>query len=80
MIMIIEHYAHVYINANHYFYNSKCLVNVDCSITVIFFLRIFSILKIIIPIMLALCLMLSDTYYAENYASIVGQGLGVILN
>ena len=37
--------------------------------------RIFSILKIIIPIMLALCLMLSDTYYAKNYAGIIGRGL-----
>ena len=37
--------------------------------------RIFSILKIIIPIMLALCLMLSGTYYAKNYAGIIGRGL-----
>ena len=39
--------------------------------------RIFSILKIIIPIMLALCLMLSGTYYAKNYAGIIGRGLKV---
>ena len=37
--------------------------------------RIFSILKVIIPIMLALCLMLSGTYYAKNYAGIIGRGL-----
>ena len=37
--------------------------------------RTFSILKIIIPIMLALCLMLSGTYYAKNYAGIIGRGL-----
>ena len=37
--------------------------------------RIFSILKIIIPIMLALCLMLSGAYYAKNYAGIIGRGL-----
>ena len=27
------------------------------------------------PIMLALCLMLSETYYAQTYASIIGLGL-----
>ena len=27
------------------------------------------------PIMLALCLMLSGTYYAKNYAGIIGRGL-----
>ena len=41
--------------------------------------RIFSILKIIIPIMLALCLMLSGTYYAKNYAGIIGRGLSLII-
>ena len=41
--------------------------------------RIFSILKIIIPIMLALCLMLSGTYYAKNYAGIIGRGLSYII-
>ena len=29
----------------------------------------------IFPIMLALCLMLSKTYYAQNYAGIIGLGL-----
>ena len=29
-------------------------------------------MTIILPIMLALCLMLSGTYYAQNYASIIG--------
>jgi len=28
--------------------------------------------EIILPIMLALCLMLSGTYYVQNYASIIG--------
>ena len=28
-----------------------------------------------LPIMLALCLMLSETYYAQNYAGIIGLGL-----
>ena len=28
-----------------------------------------------LPIMLALCLMLSDAYYAKNYAGIIGLGL-----
>ena len=27
--------------------------------------------------MLALCLMLSETYYAQNYAGIIGLGLNV---
>ena len=31
----------------------------------------------ILPIMLALCSMLSDTYYAHNYASIIGGSLKV---
>ena len=31
----------------------------------------------ILPIMLALCSMLSDTYYAHNYASIIGGSLEV---
>ena len=29
-----------------------------------------------LPIMLALCLMLSATYYAQNYAGIIGGSLG----
>ena len=29
--------------------------------------------------MLALCLMLSSTYYAQNYAGIIGLGLFVML-
>ena len=32
----------------------------------------------ILPIMLALCSMLSDTYYAHNYASIIGGSLYII--
>ena len=33
----------------------------------------------ILPIMLALCSMLSDTYYAHNYASIIGGSLTMSL-
>ena len=33
----------------------------------------------ILPIMLALCSMLSGTYYAHNYASIIGGSLTLIL-
>ena len=29
-----------------------------------------------LPIMLALCLMLLGTYYAQNYAGIIGRSLG----
>ena len=32
-------------------------------------------MTIILPIMLALCLMHSGTYYAQNYASIIGRCL-----
>ena len=32
----------------------------------------------ILPIMLALCSMLSGTYYAHNYASIIGGSLDVM--
>ena len=35
-------------------------------------------MKRILPIMLALFLMLSDTYYAQNYAGIIGRGLLLI--
>ena len=31
-----------------------------------------------LPIMLALCLMLLGTYYAQNYAGIIGRSLGPI--
>ena len=34
----------------------------------------------ILPIMLALCSMLSDTYYAHNYASIIGGSLALTIN
>jgi len=56
------------------------LFHIDCSIKVY---QSFSLTcnligkdsqctEIILPIMLALCLMLSGTYYAQNYASIKG--------
>ena len=56
------------------------VIHIDCYIRVY---RSFSLTfnltgkdsqctKIILPIMLALCLMLSGTYYAQNYASIIG--------
>ena len=35
----------------------------------------FILLQNILPIMLALCSMLSGTYYAHNYASIIGGSL-----
>ena len=35
--------------------------------------------KSYLPIMLALCLILSTTYYAQNYASIIGLGLVCIM-
>ena len=31
-----------------------------------------------LPIMLALCLMLFSTYYAQNYAGIIGSGLHIM--
>jgi len=34
--------------------------------------------EIILPIMLALCLILLDTYYAQNYASIIDWCLWII--
>ena len=33
----------------------------------------------ILPIMLALCSMLSDTYYVHNYASIIGGSLIIVI-
>ena len=48
------------------------LLDIDCSIRV--YQSFVAILKIF-PIMLALCLMLSVTYYAQNYAGIIGWSL-----
>ena len=45
----------------------------DCSIRAYRWINI--IFLIILPIMLALCLMLLVTYYAFNYAGIIGRGL-----
>ena len=49
---------------------------INCSIIVS---QLFSVacifaysMTIILPIMLVLCLMLSGTYYAQNFASIIG--------
>ena len=53
---------------------SICIIRYsDCSIRVY---RLINIIFLkILPIMLALCLMLLVTYYAFNYASIIGLGL-----
>ena len=48
----------------------------DYCITKVF---IRTVLKIF-PIMLALCTILSETYYAQNYAGILGLGLGTYLD
>ena len=32
-----------------------------------------------LPIMLALCFILSTTYYAKNYAGIIGLGLAILI-
>ena len=60
----------------------------DCSIrvyrlfTAIFhkYINIVNLFFIFCPIMLALCLMLSMTHYAKNYAGIVGGFLGAKLS
>ena len=54
----------------------SALLENDCSIRVYqlfvaFFQKIF-------PIMLALCLILSVTYYAQNYAGIIGWSLTTV--
>ena len=56
----------------------------DCSIRVYrsfcdtyFYKQEFILLQNILPIMLALCSMLSGTYYAHNYASIIGGSLSL---
>ena len=49
---------------------------IDLSVILIFISKNSYCYKIIIlPIMLALCSMLSGTYYAHNYASIIGGSL-----
>ena len=45
--------------------------------SVYFYKQEFILLQNILPIMLALCSMLSGTYYAHNYASIIGGSLPV---
>ena len=44
-------------------------------IIIIFYKQEFVLLQNILPIMLALCSILSGTYYAHNYASIIGGSL-----
>ena len=55
---------------------------IDCSVIVsqpFYVTCIFTYsMTIILPIMLALCLMLSGSYYAQNYASIIGWCLLVL--
>ena len=52
------------------------LLDNDCSIRV--YQSFVAILQKIIPIMLALCLMLSVTYYAQNCTGIIGWSLIVM--
>ena len=47
---------------------------IDLSVSY-FYKQEFILLQNILPIMLALCSMLSGTYYAHNYASIIGGSL-----
>ena len=42
----------------------------DCYVT-----KVFIETVLIIPIMLALCLMLSENFYAQNYVGIIGLAL-----
>ena len=61
-----------------YIHNGDCSIKVyQCfSLTCNLIGKDFQyILKIIIPIILALCLMLLGAYYAKHYAGIIGQGL-----
>ena len=51
------------------------LLNNGCSIRV--YQSFVAIFKKTIPIMLALCSMLSVTYYAQNYTGIIGWSLPV---
>ena len=39
------------------------------------YIDLFNIFNQTLPIMLALCLMLLGTYYAQNYAGIIGASL-----
>ena len=55
----------------------------ECSIRVITkmvtvlleYIDLFNVFNQTLPIMLALCSMLLDTYYAQNYAGIIGASL-----
>ena len=50
---------------------------IDLSVIAILISKNSYYYTIILPIMVALCSMLSDTYYAHNYASIIGGSLFV---
>ena len=58
-----------------YHYALSCSITVYWLFTIIFHKCLVLLLIFIFPIMLALCLMLSMTHYAQNYASIIGGSL-----
>ena len=57
-----------------YIQDGDCFIRVYRSISLTYNL-IGKDFQYTVPIMLALCLMLSGTYYAKNYAGIIGRGL-----
>ena len=59
-----------------YIQDGDCFIRVYRSISLTYNL-IGKDFQYTVPIMLALCLMLSGTYYAKNYAGIIGRGLMV---
>ena len=62
--------------------HNDCFIRVYRSFTTIFFQCLILLLIFILhfPIMLALCLMLSMTHYAQNYAGIIGGSLPQMLS
>ena len=65
MLIFLTYYA------QYYAYENTCIYTILYQIVVLlqkFSLRLFKIF----PIMLALCLLFSETYYAQDYAGIIG--------
>ena len=66
-----RHFRKIVLLGYIYKWQQNVLLDNDCSIRV--YQSFVTIVKKF-PIMLALCLMLSMTYYAQKYAGIIGWG------
>ena len=71
MLLFLPYYA-------QYYAHEKTCASFCTKLQVDYFItKFYEDYYKIFPIMLALCLILSETYYAQNYAGIIGLGLSV---